>query len=739
MRSRRSKIMCTLGPASMSPPVLRRLEVRGADYLRINLSHTPTELLEPWIQQVQSEVKVPLVLDTDGPQPRTGFVGPQPLALEVGSTLRLYDKLLPCTPEQIYVRPEGLLDHLERGDLISVDFDNVLLQVVDISTHQEKFATCRVMVGGTFGSNRAVTVEGKDIDLPTFSPKDLLAFEVAKHHGIRTFTLSFVGSGKDVKDFRRLCPGATAIAKVETRRALGDLDAIIREADGILIDRGDLGREIPAERVPLMQRVVVRRCRDAAKPVLVATSILENMTHAPYPTRAEVQDIFAGVLEGVSGFVLTKETAIGKYPVETLGFLDRLCEEAERALQPGYDVLQQLGEISAIAAPAGLVDAHGGRLVDRMLRVPPDPKHIASLPRLDVDEATWMDAEQIAIGAYSPLTGFMSHVEVEHVLDRMRLPSGEPWTVPIILQLKADQVAGLKHGDDVVLQETQSGQPFGLLRVDDVYSLDQEAYCRRLYGTTARDHPGVDKVFSSGDAAVGGPIRLFRRRPSKHKHYELTPFQTRQIFARLGWSRIVGFHTRNPPHRSHEFIQAEAVRRVSADGLLIQPIVGRRKPGDFTSDAVLECYKAMETHVYPKGSVVVAAWPTHPRYAGPREAVFTAICRKNFGCSHFIVGRDHTGVGSYYAADASHHIFDKFPDLGIQIVRFGEVAYCEGCASHVEVEKCPHGPDRRQSVSGTGARRLLNAADSIPDWLVRPEVRAVLRDMQGRGERFLEA
>lgn len=738
MEKRRTKIMCTVGPASISPETLGRMEACGADYFRINLSHTRDDQLEPWIRTIGGAVRSPMVLDTEGPQLRTGPLVPVPMTVEAGAEVRVTDKLVPCTAEQIHVRPEGILRDLEPGDLISIDFENVLLKVMDSRRRGDGFVRCQTVVGGTYGANRAVSVVGKEVTLPPYSDKDQAAFRVAKRHGVSIFTLSFVGSGDDIRMFREACPDALAIAKVETRRAIDNLDAMVAEADGLLLDRGDLGREIPPERVPLVQAIVSRRCRDAGKPLFIATGVLESMTTSTRPTRAEVNDVFAGILQGVEGFVLAKETAIGKHPARTVSYLARMCEEAEGARRSGSNALERILAATALSAANGLVRPHGGKLVDRLMAIPAGSRELEALPWMAVDEFVLLDAEQIAIGTYSPLTGFMSRSQVESVLTGMRLPGGEVWTVPIILPATEEQATRLRRTRSAVLSTLSSNEPRALLRVGEIWPLDREDYCRRLFGTTSEGHPGVRRVMAGGEFAIGGEIELIARRSSPYRHYELTPAQTRQVFAHLGWSRVVGFHTRNPPHRSHEYLQLEALRRTHADGVLVQPVIGPRRPGDFTSEAVLESYRVMEDRIYPKERFLVAALATYPRYAGPREAVFTAICRKNFGCSHFIVGRDHAGVDGAYPADASHRIFEKFPDLGISAVTFREVVYCRACGRHLEIGTCPHDATHHARVSGTEARRLLTQAEDVPDWLARPEIRQILQSMNARGLRVIE-
>ena len=731
---RSTKIICTIGPASIQPEILKKLELRGADYVRINLSHTKTEDIEKWIKDIQTTTKVPLILDTDGPQLRTGFIGKNPLFFEIGKELRVYDVMLPCNNDQIYLRPQGFLEYLAPGDLISIDFDNFLLTVTDTSTIKDHYVTCKVIVGGSFGNNKAVTVENKGILLPTYSEKDLIAIELAKKYNINIFTLSFMGCKEDVIEFKKLHPGAKAIAKIETRRGIENLEEIIDVSDGVLIDRGDLSREIPLEKVALAQRIIIRKCNAKGKPVYIATNVLDSMTENIKPTRAEINDVSASIIDGVNGFVLAKETSIGKHPVETFTFLSKLCEHVEATKNSG-DIVELLNGSTNSSI---LIEPHGGTLVNRIVKTEPTKEYVDSLYKIKVDETVLMDAEQISIGTYSPLRGFMIKSEMNSVLDNMRLPNGLVWTVPIILQTDEKIARKIEQSQSIVLVDGKN-DPYVILHVNEIFKLDKEEFCKKLYGTITEEHPGVKNIFSGGDYVIGGDIQLIKRLPRKHKQYELTPLQARQIFEKRGWSTVIGFHTRNVPHRSHEYIQIEGMRRANADGIFLHPVIGKKKAGDFTSEAIIQGYKLMEEKFYPKGKVVFATYATFSRYAGPREAIFTALCRKNFGCSHFIVGRDHTGVGKFYSPHESHIIFDKFPDLGIIPVRFDEVVYCDKCKEHIERKLCPHEGTYHKHISGTEAREMLRSGQKLPEWFLRAELsEMLLKNQKDREKIFVE-
>lgn len=733
---RTTKIICTIGPTSIHADVLKKLEDRGADFVRINLSHTKTGDIESQIQKIQSAIKIPLILDTDGPQIRTGYIGTNSIQLDIGDELKVYDTIIPCNKKELYLRPQGVLSYLSPGDLISIDFDNLLLTVVDTSEMMKGYVTCKVLIGGSFGNNKAVTIENKDVILQPFSEKDLIAIDLAKKHKVDIFTLSFMNCKEDLLEFRKLYPDALAIAKVETKKGIENLDEIIDASDGILIDRGDLSREIPLEKVALAQKIIIKKCNEAGKPVYIATNVLDSMTENIKPTRAEINDVFSSILDGVNGLVLAKETAIGKYPVETFSFLAKLCEQADLLKKPDINIVDQITKITSPSFQGGLIEPHGGTLIDRMAKIPPTPQYLRSLSHLKVDETVLMDSEQMAIGTYSPLRGFMNKKEVDSVLNNMRLTTGEVWTIPIILQVSEEETNSVQQGQSIALSDMQTGEDYAILHVHDIFKLDKKDFCKKLYGTDSMEHPGVKNIFSRGDYVIGGDIRVIKRRPSKYKSYELTPLQARQIFERLGWSKVIGFHTRNVPHRSHEYIQFEGMKRANADGVFGHPVIGKKKKGDFTTEAIIQGYKLMEEKVYPKGKAVFATYATFSRYAGPREAIFTAICRKNFGCSHFIVGRDHTGVGNFYGPHESHNIFDKFPDLGIIPVKFDAVVYCDQCKDHIEKRLCPHDGKYHQHISGTEARKMLENKQELPEWFMRKELSEMLLKMQEKGEKI---
>jgi ATP sulfurylase len=458
---------------------------------------------------------------------------------------------------------------------------------------------------------------------------------------------------------------------------------------------------------------VIQRAKSVACRVYVATNLLESMVTRPTPTRAEVNDIYNTLADGADGLVLAAETAVGKYPIQCASMVSKIIRGFQRD-EPDN------GQFYPLDAVSLLVEPHGGQLVHREAG-PADLDDIERLPRLTIPERELMDCEQFGYGTYSPLTGFMARETLESVLDTYRLPSGEVWTLPILLQVDSEDIAAFAPGDRVALADEQ-GIIHALLDPSDIYRYDLENLAARMYGTTSRNHPGVARLMRRGDTFLGGGVTIVQPLASPIRHYLLTPAQTRFIFRRLGWSQVVAFHSRNPAHRAHESIQIQALERTGADGIYINPVVGPKKRGDFLAEPILLSYQTLlEFGCYPKGRVVLGCFFTYSRYAGPREAVFTALCRKNMGCSHFIIGRDHTGVGNFYPRDANRELFESLGDIGVKPVFFETLGYNSGTGKY-EVDR----GQPLMMISGTEVRETLRTNKHLPDWFMRDLVQEVL-------------
>ncbi len=368
---------------------------------------------------------------------------------------------------------------------------------------------------------------------------------------------------------------------------------------------------------------------------------------------------------------------------------------------------------------------HGGRLVNRVV---PEKRRerlleeAEELPRIELPLEYAVDVENIARGVFSPLEGFMVQEDYLSVLYDMRLSDDTPWTIPIVLDVDPEELGEAKPGDELAL--CYRGEAIALLTIEEVYGWDKREYAEKVFKTVDPRHPGVARTFRRKELLVSGKIDLLRSVPTKFDRYTLWPIETRVLFKARGWRTIAGFQTRNAPHLSHEYVQKAALTFV--DGLFINPLVGWKKPGDYRDEVILAAYEALIEHYYPRNVVVLAVLRTSMRYAGPREAVFHAIVRKNFGCTHFIVGRDHAGVGNFYSPYEAWEIFSEFPDLGITPLFIREAFYCRKCGGMVNEKICPHGEEYRVRISGTSIRKALRAGQRPPEYVMRPEVADVI-------------
>jgi len=370
-----------------------------------------------------------------------------------------------------------------------------------------------------------------------------------------------------------------------------------------------------------------------------------------------------------------------------------------------------------VAATDRLIRPHGGVLVDRTGE---RPDGVDALERVPLTSRELSDLDLLASGALSPLEGFMGRADYERVLEEMRLESGLPWALPVCLA-----VDHAPAGDRVALAD-EAGRPLGVLDVEEVYPYDKEREAELCFRTTDAAHPGVARLYAQKPLYLAGRVTVFERPAPAYPELALDPADTRRIFAERGWKRVVGFQTRNPIHRAHEYLTKVALETV--DGLLVHPLVGDTKSDDVPVEVRVECYRTLLDGYYPRDRVLLSAFPAAMRYAGPREAIWHAICRKNYGCSHFIVGRDHAGVGDYYGSYDAQLIFDEFAphELDIEPMFFEHTFWCNVCGSMASTKSCPHGPEDRVLLSGTKVRELLAAGEIPPLEFTRPEVARVL-------------
>ena len=378
--------------------------------------------------------------------------------------------------------------------------------------------------------------------------------------------------------------------------------------------------------------------------------------------------------------------------------------------------------MSAVATDR-LAAPHGGTLVDRTGE---RPGGVEGLETLTLTSRERSDLDMLASGALSPLEGFMGRDDYERVVEELQLASGLPWALPVCLA-----VDEAPSGDRVALADAE-GRPVAVLEVEEVYAYDREREAERCFRTTDSEHPGVARLLEQKPLYLAGPVTVFERARPQFPELALDPADTRAAFAERGWRRVVGFQTRNPIHRAHEYLTKVALETV--DGLLVHPLVGDTKSDDVPAATRVECYRVLLERYYPGDRVLLSAFPAAMRYAGPREAIWHAICRKNYGCSHFIVGRDHAGVGSYYGTYDAQRIFDELEpgELGIEPMFFEHSFFCRVCDAMASAKSCPHGPEDHVFLSGTKVRELLTAGEVPPAEFTRPEVAEVLIEAYGR-------
>ena len=704
-------ILCTLGPSSMNDRVIGKLSDLGVTLFRINLSHTSISDLDEVIDYIRKRTTVPICIDTEGAQVRTGQLSGGVTYLRENSFVKISEEFMIGSARQFNLYPRDVVQMLEVGDFLSVDFDSVLAQVVE----REKISvTVRIINGGEVGSNKAVTIN-RDFKLPPLTEKDEQAIKIGRTKGVHYYALSFANSAVDVQLIRSLAGNeATIISKIESRSGLFNLDEISTESDALLVDRGDLSREIPLEKIPVAQKVIIKSARKFGKKGYVATNLLESMVSKSVPTRAEVNDIYNTLLDGASGLVLAAETAIGQYPVECVRMISSLISEFSSNREK--DAFYRLSK----ALQSQLVEPHGGKLVQSVAKQE-DRDNIDQWQTIVVDDDVLSDCQLITTGVYSPLSGFMDQPTLETVLADYQLPNGLVWPMPIVLAVTEEIARTVTSGERILLA-SGNRDPYAIMDLTSIFPIDLDAVTTMWFGTSSRDHPGVKRFSTLGNWLLSGPVKLLRNFRQQNSPFELTPEQCRFVFSQKGWDHVVGFHTRNVVHRAHEFIQLKALEDTRADGLFINPVLGSKKSGDFLSDPIMKSYQLLlETGVYPFGRVVLGSFSTYSRYSGPREAVFTALCRKNMGCDYFIVGRDHTGVGNYYGQNAVSELFKRVGDIGISPVYFDTVGFNQKTG---EYSMDP--TQLLETISASRFRDSISNSQRVDDWFVRSSVQEML-------------
>ncbi|HEY6882627.1 MAG TPA: sulfate adenylyltransferase [Nitrososphaeraceae archaeon] len=362
---------------------------------------------------------------------------------------------------------------------------------------------------------------------------------------------------------------------------------------------------------------------------------------------------------------------------------------------------------------------HGGELINKFAA----KRNIDEMFSIEVINDLRNDIENIADGIFSPLEGFVGQDDFESIVELGRLKNGLAWTIPIILDVDVETAAKMKDAREVALRVGKDH--FGIIYVEEVYPFEKLHVIKSIYQTDDLQHPGVIKMTSMKDRLIGGKIEVIKRiPPSPLRVHRLNPSETRSEIHKRGWNTVVGFQTRNVPHVAHEMLQKAALNIY--DGLFISPLIGKKKPGDFKDEVILSAYESLIKNYYPKDRAMFVTLHTEMRYAGPREAIHHAIMRKNFGCSHFIVGRDHAGVGDYYHPFASHQIFKNYTDLGIEPVFFPAFYYCKKCLGYANDRNCPHSPQFKEELKGRNIRKMVSLGEIPAEHLLRPEIAKVI-------------
>lgn len=368
-----------------------------------------------------------------------------------------------------------------------------------------------------------------------------------------------------------------------------------------------------------------------------------------------------------------------------------------------------------------MISAHGGKLIDCKVTNAEREEILESFNKfhkIQLDREDAQEIDNIAYGVFSPLDGFLNKKDFDAVLEKGRLADNTPWTIPIVLDVSKEELGDTKAGDTLGL--VYNNVPTAIIEVEDLYKYDKATFSESVFGTTDPAHPGVEKVLGMKEILIGGKVTLLNDIGNPYPEYTLSPKETRALFEEKGWKTIVAFQTRNTPHLGHEYVQKTALSIV--DGLFINPLIGKKKSGDFRDEVILDSYKVLMKNYYPEAHAHMSVLHTEMRYGGPKEAIHHAIMRQNFGCTHFIVGRDHAGVGDYYGPFDAHVIFDDYPDLKIQPIFFRSFFFCKKCNSISNDKVCPHSGDDIINFAGKKIRAMLIDGQVPPPDMMRPEV-----------------
>jgi len=713
-------IIATIGPSSMNQKVIQKMDSFGVDLFRINLSHTDINDFESTIKKVQNWTTKPVCPDTEGAQLRTGFIKESPLHIKTHDAIVFVGSNSNRSKKQIPLSVSNIVNLLQPCDLMKIDFDSVVVQLTNVGN---SYATGRIISGGFIGSNKGISVD-RGIKLPGFTQKDIEAFEISRKLNLKTIFLSFCSNAHDVRKLREYFDyDIDVISKIESKSGMENIVEICEESDGILIDRGDLSRDVPLEKIAFAQKYIINKARSINTPVYVATNLMESMIENSKPTRAEVNDIVSLLEHGAKGLVLAAESAIGKNPVDCVRIMSQIINEVEDSNHN-----ESIDNLFSLVSN-NIIRPHGGSLIQQHAPVISD-KELTRMTSLVIDEKSESDVIQICEGTFSPLDSFMNFEELMSVLENNKLSNGSIWTLPILLLINQAQAKRLPQKGQILLKSKKSGKDLALLMIESVQKLDlSNNLVKKWFGTIDKKHPGVSQLYNGCEYIVSGKPFLFHGSERINMGlFNLTPKQTREIFHQKGWNEIIGFSNRDVCHRGHEFIQKKALDQTNADAIFILPVKGLNNKNDFTDKIILNCYQELiRKGLYDPYGVLLGSFNTYERYCGYREVIFRAICNKNYGCNYFIFSREHNYVDNFSNQNESIDIFSQM-NIDMQILKFEPATYSD--VSNEITEKFNNQKMIKLSspISGASVKDCLAKGHKIPEYLMRKEISKVISE-----------
>jgi len=695
------KILSTLGPKSLNKEVIQKLDNNGVDIFRINLSHIKLKNLKKIIRLIQSYTKKPICIDTEGAQIRTGDLGNRSFNLIEQKIYKIFNS----NKNKISFYPNKIINQIEMDDIISIDFNSVTVQVIN---KQKNYIEVKVIAGGKISPNKAVSINRK-IKLNPLTKKDIDAIKIAKKLNINYFALSFANNESDVNYFRKIV-GANkhVISKIESVSGVKNLEKILKKTDSILIDRGDLSREVIIEKIPFLQKHIIKIANKLNKDVYVATNFLETMIENKNMTRAEANDIYNTLMDGANGLVLAAETAIGENPIKSVklikNFIDNFFslkkqknKEIDLSLighKPYYNKLINLRE----------------NIIEKSKK---------KLKKITLNNYQIIDLENICNGTYSPVNSFMNKKDFLSVIYKYKYKNSIDWPMPIFLNLNKNKI-NFKIGETIILQN-QSKIQIAKLKVKNIEKIDLKKHLKYL----SKSNNYIYNIFKISDNyLISGKLNLiYKEGKFPFKNY-LTPRQFRYIAYQKGWNNIIAFHTRNLPHKGHLEMQKIVLKQSFMDGLYINPFVYNEKPRDFKTNFIFKIYQNLIKKKYYNNKVILSFFLNYPKFLGPREAIFSAICRQNIGCNYFIIGRDHSGIGKKYDSNILKKLLKKFKNLQINIKHFDEIGFDKKTKRYTFFNK--KNKDYYK-ISGTDIRNLILNKKNIPSFLIEKNTNNLIK------------